>query len=115
MKYQQYVVARRCQDGSHDLRRFRTKVIQSGEAWLPDGAPIEEHPTPADMLLDIGEYEDSAGDFGPLTEITPPDGWTVVARLWLPDNYVPESQEVADEHRKRAIAKLRSMGLWRDE
>jgi len=115
VKYQQYVVAKRRPDGSHNFRRFRTRVVQHGDSWLPDGDPIEETAPPADMMLDVGEYEESVDDVGPLTEITPPDGWTVVARLWLPDDYVPESQEVRDEHRNRAIARLRSMGLWRDK
>jgi len=117
MKYQRYVVYQRKTKDLSEFRCFRTQVVQSGESWLPTGDPIEETArfAPADMLLDIGEYEENKDDVGPLSEITPPDGWAVAARLWLPDNYVPESQEVSEEHERRSIERLRKMGLWRDK
>lgn len=63
-------------------------------------------------------YADEFRIHGPTEEmaegIVPPDGWEIAAQFPLPDGFVPESQEVAEELQKRARDYLRSRGIGRD-
>ena len=105
MKYQLAVFGKRV---SPDLTRFQQvyfPVDQRDGAWVPCG-PLRPDPgvlDEGDMFMNAAAYLDGTGrDCGPLEDITPPEGWTVEARLWLPDDYVPPSQEVLEEGESRA-------------
>ncbi len=105
MKYQLAVFGKRV---SPDLTRFQQvyfPVDQRDGAWVPCG-PLRPDPgvlDERDMFMNVAEYLDGFGrDCGPLEDITPPEGWTVEARLWHPDDYVPPSREVLEEAYNRA-------------
>lgn len=110
MKYQQIIMAKRVSPDLTELRQFYAPVDDASGRWRPRGDLREQQVPQAAMFGSLDEYEHGSGrDCGPLGDITPPDGWSVVARLWLPDNYVPESAEVREEGEKRAKDYLRRM------
>lgn len=116
MKYQQYIIGK-CiteEPPNWDLRVFYVQVAERDGKRVVCGKPIEQPYHEADAGTWIIEYEGS--DICPtqLANITPPATWQLLAQFPLPDNYVPESQEVRDEHKRRAIEHLKKMGVWRD-
>lgn len=110
MKYQQIIMARRTSPDATEFRQFYVPVEERDGKWMPCGAMREEHVPHVSMFGSVDEYEHGGGEScGDLEDITAPDGWFVASRLWLPDNYVPQSAEVRDEGRKRAEEYLKEM------
>lgn len=110
MKYQQIIMAQLSSGKATAFRQFYVPVHESNGSWLPCGPMREEHVSAASMFGSVSDYEHGCGtSCGALSDIPPMSGWTVVARLWLPDDYVPESAEVRDEGEKRASEYLRRM------
>jgi hypothetical protein len=114
MKYQHVVMSRRISPERSELRQFYFPVEFRDGKWMPCG-PLIPEPTaddPIDLMGAVSDYEEGAGaDCGPLSDITPLEGWTVDARLWHPDDYVPPSREVVDEDDSRARKHLRELGF----
>lgn len=112
MKYQHVVMSRRVDPDRSELRQFYFPVEFRDGKWVPCGNLIPE-PTaddPVHLMGAVSDYEAGAGDdCGPLSDIVPPPGWTVDARLWHPDDYVPPSREVVDEDTERARRILRDL------
>ena len=116
MKYQEVVVARPNSSQGMDLRQFYFPVELRDGKWVPCGPLIEETERVGhmSMVLSLGDYIEGEGDdCGPLTEITPPEGWTVQSRLWKRDDYVPESIEVREESELRIIEHMKKIGVWK--
>jgi hypothetical protein len=115
-KYQEYIVGRCITEKppEWEFKVFYVQVEERDGKRVVCGKPIDITHLDAEPLLGIAAEEAAPTSPEMLADITPPDGWQVMAQYPLPDNYVPESQEVFDEHGRRAIEKLRSMGLWRD-
>lgn len=67
------------------------------------------------MAVAASEYSEFTSDCGPLGDIPAPAGWDVIARLWLADNYVPESDEVMQHGEREAIKHLLERGLITEE
>jgi hypothetical protein len=114
MKYQHVVMSRRISPEQSELRQFYFPVEFRDGKWVPCG-PLTPEPTadsPADLMGAVSDYEEGAGaDCSPLADITPPEGWSVDARLWHPDDYVPPSREVVEEDMKRARELLRNLEM----
>jgi hypothetical protein len=112
MKYQQIIMAQRVGPQDTEFRQFYVPVEDRDGRWLPCGKMREEHVSPGAMLTGVSEYECGGNDTcGPLEDIPAIEGWKVVARLWLPDDYVPPSAEVLEEGLRRAREYLAKM--WR--
>lgn len=112
MKYQKYVIVRLPEPdtGLPEYRRFSVPVRERDGRWLPAGKPYEEtHLYDEDTIaLDVffAREHGVAEAGGPLSDIPAPDGWGVVTREWLPDNYTPPSKQ---EMRQRDIDMLRDL------
>lgn len=113
MKYQEIIMGQRPSPDEYHFRRFAVPVSMQDGRWLPAGPMREEtHRYPKGMLmLAAADYESAPTDCGPLSDIPAPDGWEVIARLWLPDNYVPESDEVLDHGDREALRYMAERGL----
>jgi hypothetical protein len=112
MKYQQIIMARRVSPDDGEFRQFYVPVEERDGTWVPCGPMREEthRVTHAAMFGSIDEYEHGGGETcGPLSGIEAPPGWFVASRLWLPENYVPPSDEVREEGYRRAEAYLKEM------
>lgn len=110
MKYQKIIMAQLSGGEAKAFHQFCVPVHESDGRWLPCGPMREEHASAASMFGSVSDYEHGCGNScGPLSDIQPLPGLAVVARLWLPDNYVPESAEVREEGEKRAKDYLRRM------
>lgn len=110
MKYQQIVVYRRVSPTTSEFRQFYVPVEERDGRWMPCGPMREERVPQASMFGSVSDYEHGCGEScGPLSDVPAPDGWATVSRLWLPDNYVPESPEVREEGERRAKDYLREM------
>lgn len=117
MKYQEIIMGRRPAADEYNFRRFAVPVSMQDGRWLPAGPMREEthrHSKMA-MALAAAEYDESTSDCGPLSDIEAQAGWEVIARLWLPDDYVPASDEVRSHSRREALKHLAERGLVSDE
>jgi hypothetical protein len=117
MKYQAITIGRRPAIDEYQFRRFVVPVSMKDGVWLPNGPMREEtHRFPKGVLmLGAAEYDEATSDCGPLSDIYAPEGWEVIARLWLPDNYVPASDEVMQHGEREAIQTLLERGLITEE
>lgn len=117
MKYQQIIMGQRPSESEYHFRRFAAPVAMQDGRWMPAGPMREETHrfSKGILMLAAAEYESAPGDCGPLSDIPAPDGWEVLARLWLPDNYVPQSDEVAQHSEREAIKHLLERGLVTEE
>lgn len=112
MKYQKYVIVRLPEPskGLPEYRQFSVPVRRESGRWVPAGTPYEEtHLYDIDTIaLDvfIAREQGIADGGGPLSDMPAPDGWGVVTREWLPDDYTPPSQQ---ELRQRDIDMLRDL------
>lgn len=116
MKYQQYIIGK-CiteEPPNWDLRVFYVQVEERDGKRVVCGEPIEIKDRYDDPGVEVIEYEgwDKPAEW--LAYIVPPSGWQLLAQFPLPDNYVPESNEVREESRRRAVEHLRKLGVWRD-
>lgn len=116
MKYQEIVMARSNGPRAEQYRQFYVPVAQQDGRWLPCGDMREEthRYSQATMGIGITECDPDTNDCGPLSDIPAPDGWTVVSRLWLNDDYVPPSDEVLEETDRRAVQQMKDLGLWKN-
>lgn len=110
MKYQKYVIVRlpEPETGLPEYRRFSVPVRKEAGRWIPAGVPYDEtHLYDEDTIaLDVffAREHGTATEGGALDDIPAPDGWGVVTREWLQDNYTPPSKQ---EVRQRDIDMLR--------
>ncbi len=110
MKYQCIIMGGDTPETKDVLRQFYVPVKEQDGRWLPCGAMVEEKVPQMDIFVTATEYLDAdESECGPLADIPPLPGFKVEARLWLPDNYVPESPEVREEGERRAKDYLREM------
>ena len=110
MKYQCIIMGGNTPETKDTLRQFYVPVEDRDGRWLPCGVMVEEKIPQMDIFVTATEYLDAdESECGPLSDITPPPGYEVQARLWLPDNYVPESSEVREEGLKRAREHMRRL------
>lgn len=117
MKYQEIIMGRKPDADTFLYRRFAVPVSMQDGRWLPAGPMREEtiRFTKMAMMLADAEYDEAASDCGPLSDIAAPEGWEVLARLWLPDDYVPQSDEVTQHARKEAVKKMVDLGITTPE
>jgi len=114
VKYQQIVYVRELSPREHEARQFYVPVEACDRLIVPCGPMREETHVlnQSEMFMAIAEYQ-AGGEGEPIPEGAPSlPGWEPAAVLPLPDDYVPESWEVREEGRRRAIRRLRDMGLW---
>lgn len=103
MKCQCIIMAGATPETKGKLRQFYVPVEDRDGRWLSCGEMTEEHVPQMDIFVTATEYLDAdESECGPLSDIPAAVGYAVEARLWLPDNYVPESQEVREEALRRA-------------
>ena len=106
MKYQSYTIVREPESPRDaEYRIFSVPVHQVDGRWVPAGEPTEEtHLWPEfDLAFEVDQdrIHGQCDAGGPLDGIQAPDGWTVVRRAWLPDDYVvPTPQQVEEQERK---------------
>ena len=111
-KYQKYVMVRlpEPETGLPEYRRFSVPVRKEAGRCIPAGVPYEEtHLYDADdIALDVffAREQGTATEGGSLGDVSAPDGWGVVTREWLPDDYTPPSKQ---ELRQRDIDMLRDL------
>lgn len=117
MKYQEIIMGQRPSESEYHFRRFAVPVAMQDGRWLPAGTMREETHrfSKGILMLAAAEYESARSDCGPLSDIQAPDGWEVIARLWLPDDYVPQSDEVTQHARKEAVKKMLDLGITTPE
>jgi hypothetical protein len=115
-KYQEYIVGR-CiteQPPEWEFKVFYVQVEERDGKRVVCGTPIDITHLDADPLLGIVAEELGTTSPDKLANVSPPEGWQVMSQYPLPDNYVPPSVEVFEEHGRRAMEHLKAMGLWRD-
>jgi hypothetical protein len=117
MKYQEIIVGRQPAADEYNFRRFAMPVSVQDGRWLPSGPMREETHrfTKMAMMLSAAEYDEATSDCGSLADIDAADRWEVFARLWLPDDYVPESDEVMRHSEREAIKHALERGLITEE
>ena len=116
MKYQQIIMGRQPGPDSFEYRQFYVPVALQDGRWMPCGDMREETHrfSQGTIMICSSEYDPDTNDCGPLSDIDAPPEWEVMARLWLNDDYVPPSDEVLDEIDRRAIQRMKDLGLWRE-
>lgn len=117
MKYQEIIMGQRPSVDEYHFRKFSVPVSTQDGRWLPAGPMREETHRFSKMAMAVAasEYSDFTSDCGPLGDIPAPEGWDVIARLWLADNYVPQSDEVTQHSEREAIQHLLERGLITEE
>lgn len=117
MRYQYYIVGRETAPNHYDLRRFTMPVHSVGGQWVAASDPTEETHlcNRFDLLMDVDEFQvHTDNTAGKLDDLPCPDGWRVLARDWLPDDYAPPTPEEVEQQRAEAIEHLKKLGVWRD-
>lgn len=119
MKHQYYIIGREVAGdiSGWEFRRFTTPVREVEGMWVPSGHPTEETDLwdQVELALDVDEFiVHTDNTAGKLDDLPCPDGWKVLARDWLPDDYAPPTKEEQDAKTAEAIAHLRKLGVWRD-
>lgn len=113
MKYQFYVIAKPDPDYGEAYRAFSVPVREIEGQWVPCGKPYEEthlHSRPG-LGLHVVSYDAASSTCGPLNGIDCPDGWEVMSRTWLPDDYTPPSAPEMRHSMIDAARKLKDMGV----
>lgn len=118
MKYQYYVIGKQGGDppAYAAVRAFYVPIEVTDGKRVPCGPPIEltSRTSTFDLMLDAEEFEVWDACPTELADITPPEGWELVAQFPLPDDYVPESTEVQEEAERRSRQFFKDMGLFND-
>lgn len=110
MKYQRIIMVGTQPDNRGTLKQFYAPVEQRDGRWMQCGSLVPERGDQMDIAMALQEYAPGDEDLcGPLADIVALPGYRVEARLWLPDNYVPESEEVREEGLRRAAEHLRRL------
>lgn len=107
-KYQRYIVQRNSADhtGWRPLRSFYLRVEQRDGEWVAASKATEIRAGHADaqhycgLIIDSVMIEDAPREEN-LVYVMPPHGYEVIAQHWLPDNYVPPSDDVMEETERR--------------
>lgn len=118
MKYQMYIIGKELAPNHYDLRQFSVPVHQVEGLWVPAGTPTEETDLTHrfEIILNIYEFQVYTDNTcGKLDDLPCPEGWKVMAREWLPDDYVPPTKEDVARKDAEAIAHLRKLGVWKDK
>lgn len=122
MKYQYCIIGKDFGSARPEymFRRFRFPVVRDGDTWVVDPSSVmleETHLYEQDDLIDELEYWQIHTDntAGKLDALPCPEGWKVMARDWLPDDYVPPSKADLQQRRAQAIEHLKKMGVWKDK
>ena len=113
-KYQGYIVHKQTREHPKEgeFREFYVQVEQRDGKWVACGKPIDITHLTHHFDMGMNAYAiDKYGEEEGMIEAIPPEGFTVIARFWLPDNYVPESLEVIREGDERARQHLRERGI----
>jgi hypothetical protein len=104
-KYQEYIIGR-CiteQPPEWEFKVFYVQVEERDGKRVVCGTPIDITALSDDAAVSVIEHEGCDTDPSTLADITPPEGWQLMAQHPLPDGYVPESAEVREEHQRRSI------------
>lgn len=118
MRKQCYIIGRELGPRTYDLRQFSVPVSQVDGKWAPAGEPFEEtHLTDhLEMMIAVDEFQiHTDNSCGPLDDLPCPDGWKVMAREWLPDDYTPPTEDEVRARDEAAIQKMKDMGMWKDK
>lgn len=113
-KYQGYIVHKQTREHPKEceFRKFYVQVEQRDGNWVACGKPIDITHLSHHFDMGMTAYAiDKYGEEEGMIDAIPPEGFTVIARYWLPDNYVPESLEVVREREERATQHLRERGI----
>lgn len=115
-KYQRYIVQeiQANEDGERALRSFYFRVEKRDGKWVAASKPVEIRDGHSDLFHETGLLADSvmiqdAPRQEGLAPIELPDGYRLLAQHWLPDNYVPESDEVMEERERRASEDMKDV------
>ncbi len=120
MKKQYYILGQ-LSDGKikgYIFRYFTVPVHQVEGLWVPAGQSTEETHLydQASIALDLMHWQvHTDNTAGKLDDLPCPDGWTVMARDWLPDDYKPPAEGDVEARREEGIRFLRGLGLWKDK
>jgi hypothetical protein len=112
MGYQKYAIVRlpEPETGMPEYRLFSVPVRSESGRWVSAGTRYEEtHLYDEDTIaIDVhfARQHGTATEGGALDGIPAPDGWGVVTKEWLPDDYTPPSKQ---ELRQRDIDMLRDL------
>lgn len=112
MKYQYYVITPDPEPQHQPVfRMFMVPVHEVDGQWKPSGPATELDEPSEDLSLNVIAWRiyGASPGIGKLDDITPPRGWTVVARDWLPDDYVPPTQAERDQAERDAMVHWRKI------
>lgn len=111
MKYQYYVITPDPEPIQPVFRMFMHPAEQVDGKWQPSGPAVELDETSDEISMDVIAFRlrGMPDGFGSLDDITPPRGWTVVARGWLPDDYTPPTQAERDQAERDAMVHWRKI------
>lgn len=112
MKYQYYIITPNPEPREQPVyRMFMHPVEQVDGEWKQSGdaKEIDGHSDEFDLNVIAWRIYGAAPGIGKLDDIKPPTGWTVVARDWLPDDYVPPTQAEVEQAERDAIVHWRKI------
>jgi hypothetical protein len=119
LRYQHYIIGQEVPGDitGWQFRRFTAPVHNVEGMWVPSSPPSEETHLwdQVELALQIDDFiVHTDNTAGKLDDLPCPDGWRVLARDWLPDDYVPPAKEELDAKTEAAIEHLKKLGVWRD-
>ena len=94
-------------------RAYYIPVSQVDGKWMPAGDPLPDPDDQVYLLSNVLDFQiNRHGEpTGSLDDIPSPDGFMVVARYWLADDYSPPTKEQRDEAARKARQQMRDMGI----
>ena len=104
MKFQQIIAGKHDGPRSFLFSQYAAPVKEVDGKWVLAG-PLRDETHRYDhgtIMVGAAEYDPRTSTCGYVGDIPVEEGWMVMARFWLPDNYVPESDEVLTEGDRRA-------------
>jgi hypothetical protein len=93
------------------FRGYYVPVKERDGKWLPAGPALDDPDDQVNLYSNVYMFQvyRNGEPTGPLDDIPSPDGFTVVARYWLPDDYRPDTPGERAAKRKVAEETLRKM------
>ena len=93
------------------FRGYYIPVEEREGGWMPAGPAMEDPDDQVNLYSNVYMFQvhRNGEPTGPLDDIPSPDGFTVVARYWLPDDYRPATAEERAARREQSEAKLREI------